>query len=99
VLPEPADDLLRGTVLRVVGGGHIGVEFRGQGPGLRPSTATSTNRTARASCRKRPRGSAVSGSTPATHTSYASPSILASSMTCPSGSTVYRWAKASGSAR
>ena len=36
VLPEPADDLLRGTVLRrVVGGGHIGVQFRGQGPGLR----------------------------------------------------------------
>jgi hypothetical protein len=30
VLPEPADDLLRGTVLRgVVGGGHIGVQFRG----------------------------------------------------------------------
>ena len=50
-----------------------------------PLTTTSTNRTARSSLRSRPRGSPVSGSTPATQVSYPSPARAASSRTRPSG--------------
>ena len=50
-----------------------------------PFTTTSTNRTACASARSRPRGSPVSGSSPATHASYPSPVSDASSTTRPSG--------------